>query len=249
MPAFPLSIARWAAFWTPWRQTGQAENTPRSVHGGPRRALGRLRLLWQAHLSRYRRPRAAALAWQKGRFEGGRVCDTPVSLVDLAPTDFGRGGALRRGIWRWMARIWPPFSAGNRPRRMVFGQHSYAQGNPLQDPRQRPPRTPEEAALLRASLSSYMAVSPEWKYFYSAPDGQEYLFDRKADHGKPATGLARPLQAALTEMRAAGSSRTCARAGKPRAWMASTSAPSLPLPCPATPMPAARAGRVCALGA
>ena len=30
-------------------------------------------------------------------------------------------------------------------------------------------------------LGCYMAVTEDWKYFYSAPDDREYLFDRRAD--------------------------------------------------------------------
>ena len=30
-------------------------------------------------------------------------------------------------------------------------------------------------------MSQYMAVSREWKYVYSAPDGKEFLFDRVRD--------------------------------------------------------------------
>lgn len=183
-------------------QTGQAENTlvlftaDHGEHLGDYGCFGKRTFHDTA-------ARVPLLAWQKGRFEGGRVCDTPVSLVDLAPTILAAAGVQARD----MALDGEDLAAilsGQSPRRMVFGQHSYAQGNPLQEPRQRPPRTPEEAALLRASLSSYMAVSPEWKYFYSAPDGQEYLFDRKADPRETRNRAGAPFcQAALTEMRAA----------------------------------------------
>ena len=147
--------------------------------------------------------RVPLLVSMKGRFEGGLRCDIPVSLVDLAPTILAAAGVSGDGMALDGVDLRDILS-GQSARRVVFGQHSYAQGNPMPDPRQPRPRTPQEAALLRASLSSYMAVSPGWKYFYSAPDGREFLFDRKTDPLETRNRAGAPFcQEALREMRAA----------------------------------------------
>lgn len=109
--------------------------------------------------------RVPLLARLPGQFATGARCETPVSLVDLAPTILAAAGAeihshLLDGVD--LAQI----QNGLSDRQLIFAQH--AMGSPAD---------PDE----RAARSVYMAVSPEWKYFYSAPDGREYLFDRIQD--------------------------------------------------------------------
>jgi arylsulfatase len=103
--------------------------------------------------------RVPLIARLPGCFEGGQVCDRPMSLVDIAPTVLGLTGSsitthdtdgldLRE------------VAAGAAARDMVFSQHA------------------------SGGLASYLAVSREWKYFYSAPDDREFLFDRIRDPGE-----------------------------------------------------------------
>ncbi len=101
---------------------------------------------------------------QPGQFEGGIQCDTPVSLVDIAPTFLQTAGAKidshsLDGVD--LAQL----LTGNVSRDHVFAQLA-------------PGRISEVGY---AATSTYMAVSREWKYFYSAPDNQEYLFDKIHD--------------------------------------------------------------------
>jgi len=91
-----------------------------------------------------------------GRFDGGQTCERPVSLVDVAPTLLAACGAdmpseQLDGVD--LAEV----LAGRVQREVVFSQH-------------------EEQAR-----GTYMAVNDRWKYFYSAADGREMLFDRRTD--------------------------------------------------------------------
>ena len=99
--------------------------------------------------------RVCMIAAMKGRFEGGRTCGAAASLVDVAPTILAAtGGSLGvepDGID--LADL-----MGDPARRdMVFAQFS------------------------QKGLATYMVVSDRWKYFYSAPDNREFLFDRVRD--------------------------------------------------------------------
>ena len=99
--------------------------------------------------------RVCLLARLPGRFEGGRTCDVPANLVDLAPTILAATGA-GTGLATDGADL-ADLSSGASGRAMVFSQHS------------------------QAGLATYMAVSGRWKYFYSAPDNRAFLFDRVQD--------------------------------------------------------------------
>ncbi len=117
-----------------------------------------------------------------GRFEGGRTCDTPVSLVDIAPTFLAAAGCDERSVsthpldGKDMYKI----LTGEETRETVFSQLSYEcvmaeRGiNPAQ-------RHVLQAPDAHAHLSTYMAVTREWKYIYSAADDKEFLFDRRKD--------------------------------------------------------------------
>ncbi|MCE9592481.1 MAG: sulfatase-like hydrolase/transferase [Planctomycetes bacterium] len=95
------------------------------------------------------------LARLPGRFDGGKRCDAPVSLVDVMPTMLRAAGVdLPAGLdGEDMADV----ATGRSKRSGVFIQFQHA------------------------GLGLYAAVTPKWKYAYSAADGREYLFDRGID--------------------------------------------------------------------
>ncbi|MBN1670427.1 MAG: sulfatase-like hydrolase/transferase [Kiritimatiellae bacterium] len=100
--------------------------------------------------------RVPMLARLPGRFDGGRVCDTPVSLVDVAPTLLATAsadGACMQTDGVDLKEI----LEGSATRDTVFAQYQ------------------------RAGHAIYTAVTPAWKYAYSAADDLEFLFDRVAD--------------------------------------------------------------------
>ena len=120
-----------------------------------------------------------------GRFDGGRRCDRPVSLVDIAPTLLEAAGCDSRSMTTHrldgvdLYRV----LTGESEREAVFAQLSY------RDPILRKAIDPEQLHVLdsrdaHAHLSSYMAVSRDWKYCYSAPDDREFLFCRNDDPGE-----------------------------------------------------------------
>jgi len=114
--------------------------------------------------------------YQKGVFEGGKVDDKPVSLVDAAPTFLEAAGI-------------DPAPYGFDGVGMASGRHDYvysffssiieAQHYGFVN------RLPEEIAsdkeLARQALGNYMITDGKWKYIYSAPDHKEFLFDRMTD--------------------------------------------------------------------
>jgi len=100
--------------------------------------------------------RIPLIASMPGRFAENRVCDEPVSLVDIAPTVLAAAGAdipthALEGMD--LAEV----AAGASRREMVFSQFQ------------------------KAGRALYMAASKRWKYFYSAPDNREFLFDAALD--------------------------------------------------------------------
>jgi arylsulfatase A-like enzyme len=149
--------------------------------------------------------RVPMIARQPGRFEGGGLCDTPVSLVDLAPTFLAVADAsisthpldgedLAKAV------------AGTCQREMVFSQYADQGFGELRRREGFTNATPTEddITLQRASLSTYMAVSKEWKYFYSAADDKEFLFDRVRDPVESRNRKGVPFcQDALQHMRGA----------------------------------------------
>ena len=100
--------------------------------------------------------RVPLIARLPGRLDGGGVCDRPASLVDVAATVLGATGAeMPAGQLDGVDLA--DLAAGAADREMVFSQHS------------------------RAERGTYMALNARWKYFYSAPDDREFLFDRVND--------------------------------------------------------------------
>ncbi|MGB4163998.1 MAG: hypothetical protein WBK72_06125, partial [Bacillota bacterium] len=47
----------------------------------------------------------------------------------------------------------------------------------------------------RAAMSQYMAVTRDWKYFYSAPDNKEFLFDKITDPNETRNKAGNPFYA------------------------------------------------------
>lgn len=89
-------------------------------------------------------------------FPAGTVCDQAVSLVDILPTVATVAGANTDGIDLDGTNL-ATVAAGECEREIVFSQFG------------------------KEGTGIYMAVSREWKYFYSAGDGREFLFDRIND--------------------------------------------------------------------
>jgi arylsulfatase len=100
--------------------------------------------------------RVPLLVSMPGRFEGGRRCDRPASLVDVAPTLFAAAG-LDDGGMQLDGVDLATLLDGSCDRDAVHAQYRSA-----------------ETAI-------YMTVTDGWKYAYSAPDQKEYLFDRVND--------------------------------------------------------------------
>ena len=99
--------------------------------------------------------RVPLLARLPRRFEGGAVCDTPTSLVDLAPTILAATGI--DGAMESDGADLADMASGTCIRDAVFSQYQ------------------------REGQAIYTAVTREWKYAYSAPDNREFLFDRVTD--------------------------------------------------------------------
>jgi arylsulfatase len=95
------------------------------------------------------------LARLPGHFEADTVCDEVTSLIDFLPTCLGVSGSQVKietdGVD--LAII----AKGESDRDFVFSQWDDKQ------------------------YGQYMAVTKEWKYFYSAPDEREFLFNRKTE--------------------------------------------------------------------
>ncbi len=100
--------------------------------------------------------RVPLLARMPGRLPVGQRVSRPASLVDVAPTICAATGAqMPSGQLDGVDLA--ELAAGACDRQTVFSQWE------------------------RAELGCYMAVNERWKYFYSAADNREFLFDRVAD--------------------------------------------------------------------
>jgi arylsulfatase len=94
------------------------------------------------------------------RFAPGQVCQTPTSLVDVMPTILDVAGI----DWRNYAL---------QGEDLAHVARAEAQGQPLS-------RT-VYSQFQREELGVYMTLDRRNKYFYSAPDRREFLFDRLED--------------------------------------------------------------------
>ncbi|MFI4910138.1 MAG: sulfatase [Sedimentisphaeraceae bacterium JB056] len=88
-------------------------------------------------------------------FEKGKICYEPVSLVDILPTIAAAADmdAPHDCQGKDLAKV----ASGNSQREVVFSEFAHDDN------------------------SICMAVSKQWKYFYSIPDQKEYFFDRIND--------------------------------------------------------------------
>lgn len=107
-------------------------------------------------------------------FLPGRRCDIPVSLVDLFPTFLRAAGGNAAGR-DLDGEDLAALAAGRSGRKVVFSQFGEGEN------------------------SLYMAVSREYKYIYSAPDRQEWLFDRINDPGETRNRVALSFLAAVRD--------------------------------------------------
>ena len=125
--------------------------------------------------------RVPLIARMPGRFDGGRVCGTPVSLVDLAPTFLSAaGGSI--GTHELDGKDLCDIAAGRSERKYVFSRLSCAGSMTRRYQGDRYVEGPSAGSRDDiAAYSSYLCVSREWKYVYSAPDGREFFFDRTGD--------------------------------------------------------------------
>ncbi|MBI2940374.1 MAG: sulfatase-like hydrolase/transferase [Chloroflexi bacterium] len=132
--------------------------------------------------------RVPLIARMPGRFEGGRVCDRPASLVDVAPTVLTACGGEMPSP-RLDGVDLADVASGAAGRAAVFSQFQ------------------------REGQAIYTAVTARWKYAYSAADDREFLFDRVEDPQETRNragllfcrdALAGMRQMLITELRAAG---------------------------------------------
>jgi arylsulfatase A-like enzyme len=114
---------------------------------------------------------------QQGRFDGGVVCDEVASLVDIAPTIMAATGSTITTHPMDGVDL-HDILTGDLKREHVYGQLCFNGEKFLEDDDEFD-KSIEDSADFRATFSSYMAVSKKWKYFYSAADNREFLFDRK----------------------------------------------------------------------
>ncbi len=100
--------------------------------------------------------RIPLIARMPGRFVQGETCAEPANLVDIAPTILSAAGADITSHELDGADL-SDVASGNSERQMVFSQFQQS-GNAV-----------------------YMTASRDLKYYYSAPDDREFLFDRISD--------------------------------------------------------------------
>ncbi|MGH4052703.1 MAG: sulfatase family protein [Clostridium sp.] len=116
---------------------------------------------------------------QPGKFQGGVICEDAASLVDIAPTILGAAQAEISthkidGIDLYH------LMKGDIKREYVFSQLSY-NGMDFIELDEDFKKYVSDKDCKRAAFSTYMAANSDWKYFYSAPDNREFLFNKKTD--------------------------------------------------------------------
>lgn len=120
--------------------------------------------------------RIPMLVYQKGVFEGGRKEDTPVSLVDLAPTFLETAGVDAK------AYDMDGSSMIGKKKGYVYSVFSAYQEARNGSVKRMPEELKKDVELGKAVFGNYMVTDGKWKYIYSAPDGKEFLFDEIHDH-------------------------------------------------------------------
>ncbi len=114
-------------------------------------------------------------------FADGTSCDDPVSLIDIAPTilSAAESGASTHKLDGVALQ---DTLSGRSTRQYVFSQLAYTSDvNILHREKLSSGEIAGDPELERAASSLYMAVSKDCKYVYSAPDNQEFLFDKQRD--------------------------------------------------------------------
>jgi arylsulfatase len=125
--------------------------------------------------------RIPMIASLPGYFESGTTCTKPVSLVDLAPTFLNLAGA-KITSHQLDGEDLTAIASGKTERQYIFAQHAYTQNIDFANQGGKTPQIYlDDPELEVAACSTYMALSEKWKYFYSAPDNCEFLFDKLLD--------------------------------------------------------------------
>ncbi|MGH0053920.1 MAG: sulfatase family protein [Sphaerochaetaceae bacterium] len=165
------------------QESGQADNTLiifSSDHGEylyDHRCLGKRSMHDPA-------ARVPMIVYQKAKFEGGKRCATPVSLIDIAPTILASAHLNPtvlethpldgKDLYKILTK--------QDSRDTVYSQLSFQADfakDILVKNQQKIYLEKDIQGIVR--FSTYMAVNDTWKYFYSAPDDKEFLFDREHD--------------------------------------------------------------------
>lgn len=135
------------------------------------------------------------------RFAAGTRCSAPVSLVDIAPTVLGAADAQIK-THELEGEDMAEVAAGKCERDTVYAQLAMNNGRRFDLAQEKKSFDGLGEQETRAKMSTYMAVSREWKYSYSAPDDREFLFDRVGDpHETRNRAGVSFCDDALTEMR------------------------------------------------
>ncbi len=114
-----------------------------------------------------------------GSFVGGKICDTPVSLVDIAPTLLSVCGADGSDMALDGKDLGDVF-AGNRERKGVYSFFSSKKKVQGYCGRDCLSFLPTVEARDFAGMNM-MYAERDFKYFYSFPDAREILFDNASD--------------------------------------------------------------------
>jgi choline-sulfatase len=118
-----------------------------------------------------------------GKFDGGVVCEDAASLVDIAPTILGAADVNSPSPDHKMdgVDLFKLFT-GEIKREYVFGQLSfYAMGMNFLEKDEEFSKQIQDKKKAISMFSTYMAASKDWKYFYSAPDNREFMFNKQTD--------------------------------------------------------------------
>lgn len=110
-------------------------------------------------------------------FPKSKVCETPASLVDIAPTLLDISGSTIK-THRLDGTSLRSILDNNVDDRYVFSQHSYQYEVNLLKRKELPQRSNKREIF---EWMTSMVVNKRWKYFYCTPDDREFLFDKKID--------------------------------------------------------------------
>lgn len=160
-------------------ETGQLDNTmiiftaDHGEHLGDYRCFGKRSM----HDSCARIPMIISY---NGRFEGGQICDKAASLVDVAPTLLAVAESEINTHTLDGVDLYS-LMQGKVSREYVFSELSFDNLGSMYVDRDADLDKVLSNEDKRFAYTTYMAASRELKYFYSAPDNQEYMFDKITD--------------------------------------------------------------------